>query len=155
MNTVPSLPLVPPSPGRARAAARAVRREAEAMALFPELRRFTTPEQRLSQVDEARAAAVAADDAFSVRTWRDALASYRRLTGERRKLVQGQWRRGCLPRTAYYFADLVHQVEAGRLSTDGYRSIPVNEAHALRSRERIQYRAADLPGITDEPFIAP
>ncbi len=145
-----------PSPGRLRAAARAVRREAESMALFPELRRFSTPEERLGQVDAVRTAAIAADRALEARTWRNARARCRALPAHRRETVRREWERGDLPRTAAYYADLVHQVAVGRLDGDGYRAIPVSAARALLRPTRPMAADSELPGLTvDEPCCTP
>jgi hypothetical protein len=120
------------SPQRIHAAKRAVSKEAEDMALFPEMRRYSTPEERLDQVDGNSADFTARMRQFLARTWRDGRARLRALPPERRAIVMEHWNSNWGPkREASYFADLVHQVESGRLTAAGYRIIPASQATAL------------------------
>lgn len=97
------------TPRRVAAAARAVRREADAMPLFPELRRFTSTEERLNQVQEDGAAAIGRMRDFQAAAWREARAILR---GEMRQSqaagIMAYWQGGWSgPRTGTYLLGMI------------------------------------------------
>lgn len=87
----------PVTPPRMAAARRAVKREAESVALFPELRRFTTPEERLAQVDEDSAGRHRYMRAFMAAAWRQARREIKTLRPLQAEGILRWWAKGVCP----------------------------------------------------------
>jgi len=92
---------------RLAAARRAVKREAESVALFPELRRFTTPEERIEQADKAAAEYCARLDAARAEMEDKAIRRFLTLPDAIQEQVAERWMRKIYPDDIYYFADLM------------------------------------------------
>jgi hypothetical protein len=85
------------TPLRVKAAERAVRREAENMPLFPELRRVHTVEQRMEQMD-IRADIIAQRlRAGRAKMWREARAFLRALPQADRERLLAKWNTRFMP----------------------------------------------------------
>ena len=93
------------TPLRIKAAERAVKREADRMALFPELRRFTTVEQRCDQMEKRSLGIAARLRAARAKNWREARQFLRRLSSEDRSRVLAKWNTRFTPgNPTYLFA---------------------------------------------------
>lgn len=96
---------------RLAAAARAVKREADAMPLFPQLRRYSTVEERMSQTD-ARWASLAAQRRDSqASAWRRARAALRALPPLQRAGILRYWRESSVPAEGHYLLDILHGIK--------------------------------------------
>jgi len=82
---------------RIAAAKRAVQREADDMALFPELRRFHTEQERMSQQDGNYLRLAAALRKGKARCWRDCRRILRELPPEIRERVRAKWETRFMP----------------------------------------------------------
>jgi hypothetical protein len=82
---------------RLAAAKRAVQREADAMALFPELRRFHTEEERMTQQDGNYLRLAAALRKGKARCWRDCRRILRELPADIRARVLAKWETRYMP----------------------------------------------------------
>jgi hypothetical protein len=95
---------------RLSAARRALRREADAVALFPELQPTETPEQRIARLDANAAAHLQKIRDHTAATWRRARRALRSLTSAQLAQVMERWH--CAnwhpPHEAHYLADLIH-----------------------------------------------
>jgi len=79
------------TPLRIKAAERAVRKEADKMALFPELRKFTTVEERIDSMDKRSDFICQTLRSGRARMWRDARAFVRALPGQERERLREKW----------------------------------------------------------------
>src|SRR5262245_16956658 len=93
------------------AAGRALRRERDAVALFPELQPTETPEQRIARMDAAAAAHLQTVRDRTAATWRRARRAFRALTQAQRAHVLAHWNAATWhpPHEAHYLADLIHE----------------------------------------------
>lgn len=100
------------TPGVERAAVKAVQREADTMALFPKMRRFSSVEQRIAQQDESMLISISRLRALAAHHWREARRMLRSLPEDCRMRVMSRWQDDTYkaPRDAAYFADFVRQV---------------------------------------------
>jgi len=100
-----------PVTGRRLAAARrALQRQADAVALFPELAPTETPAERVDRFDAECVAAVQRWRDHAARTWRRARRQLRALPPEQRAAVLAQWQNKFLPKQAHYLADIIFTV---------------------------------------------
>ena len=100
-----------PVTGRRLAAARrALQRQTEKVALFPELAPKETPAERVHRFDSDSVAMVQRMRDHQAQTWRKARRQLRALTPEQRAEVLAQWNNKFLPKTAVYLADIVFTV---------------------------------------------
>jgi len=79
------------TPLRIKAAERAVQREADKMALFPELRRFTTVEERMENMDNREDVICQRLRNCRARMWREVRAFVRGLPEEDRNRLLEKW----------------------------------------------------------------
>lgn len=82
---------------RIAAAKRAVQREADAMALFPELRRVHTVEERQEQMDDRAMRFIAHMRACRAEAWREVRRILRELPDEARAHVLAKWETRYMP----------------------------------------------------------
>lgn len=96
---------------RLSAARRALQRQADAVALFPELQPTETPEQRIARLDAQAEAHYQQIRDHAAATWRRARREFRTLTPTQRDQVLAQWHAPTWhpPHEAHYLADLIHQ----------------------------------------------
>jgi hypothetical protein len=95
------------TPRRLSAARGAVRRETAAVALFPELARWRTPEERIADMD-ARADAYAKHmDTVLAEMEREAVERWNKLTYEQQGAVAQEWLSTKCPRGIEYFLDVM------------------------------------------------
>lgn len=100
-----------PVTGRRLAAARrALQRQADSVALFPELAPKKTPAERIDRFDSDSVAMVQRMRDHQAQTWRRARRQLRALTPEQRAEVMRQWSNKFLPRTAVYLADIIFTI---------------------------------------------
>lgn len=85
------------TPLRVKAAARAVQREADAMPLFPELRRVTTVDQRMEQMDTRSDAIATRLRAGRAAMWREARKFIRSLSDEDKARLLEKWNSEFMP----------------------------------------------------------
>lgn len=79
------------------AAERAVKREAEAMALCPELRRFSTVEERQKQMDHRTEYMTASLRRGRAQMWRQVRKDFRALPPEVRQRILAKWQTRYMP----------------------------------------------------------
>lgn len=105
------------SPRQVANAQRAVAREADSMALFPDLCRVRSAEEKLAQLDRAYAIQVHGRRSLAARQWRWARRILRTLPATCQQKVWYHWNHPTWhpPREAAYFADLV-RCEARQLA---------------------------------------
>jgi hypothetical protein len=106
-----------PSGRRIAAAKKAVAREADAMALYPELRRDTDPIQRIERIDRSQDAYVQRLRDYDAGVWRRARYLYRALPADARALIDWDNPRAVVPAKGHYLATRVYQ-EARRMAED-------------------------------------
>lgn len=103
----------PPSARRLAAARRAIQRDLDSVALFPELARFKTPEERIERMDEAGRAYWQDMRNFRARKWREARRQIRELPEHLRQQVLAYWNKTngfhC-PFDPHYLLDHIHQL---------------------------------------------
>jgi hypothetical protein len=95
---------------RLSAARRALQREADKVALFPELQPTETPAQRIARLDAAAEAHFQRLRDHTAATWRRARRAFRSLTPEQREQVLSRWNAPTWhpPHEAHYLAALIH-----------------------------------------------
>ena len=93
---------------RLSAARRALQRQADAVALFPELAPAESPAQRLDRLDAESLAMVQRWRQQTADTWRRARRQLRALSAEQRAAVMARWANPFLPKHAHYLADIIH-----------------------------------------------
>src|SRR5512143_4355340 len=95
---------------RLSAARRALQRQADEVALFPELQPTETPEQRIARLDADAQAHHQRIRDHTAATWRRARRALRSLTPAQLAQVMDRWH--CTnwhpPHEAHYLADLIH-----------------------------------------------
>lgn len=97
-----------PVTGRRLAAARrALQRQADAVALFPELAPAETPAERVDRFDAEAVAMVQRLRDHTAQTWRRARRQLRALPPGQRAEVLRQWDNKFLPKQAHYLADII------------------------------------------------
>ena len=91
-------------------ARRALQREADKVALFPELQPTETPEQRIARLDADAAAHLQKIRDHTAATWRRARRALRTLTPTQLAEVMDRWHSPNWhpPQQAHYPADLIH-----------------------------------------------
>ena len=95
---------------RIAAARRALQRQADSVALFPELAPSETAEKRVDRFDFESVAMVQQMRDHQAQTWRRARRQLRALTLEQRAEVMRQWSNKFLPKTAVYLADIIFTI---------------------------------------------
>ena len=95
---------------RLSAARRALQRQADEVALFPELQPTETPEQRIARLDADAEAHFQRLRDHTAATWRRARRAFRSLTAAQREQVLARWNAPTWhpPHEAHYLADLIH-----------------------------------------------
>jgi len=99
-----------PSNRRIAAAKKAVAREADAMALYPELRRDTDAMQRIERIDRGVAAWIQDMRDQEAHTWRYARKIYRLMPPEMRGKIDWDSPGNPRPAKPYYLADQIYQM---------------------------------------------
>ena len=89
-------------------AARAVARDKESVALFPELAHHQTAAQRIAAIDAENEAHFQRMRDHTAQTWRRARRALRQLPVGLRAEILAKWNEGYLPAHAHYLADLIH-----------------------------------------------
>ena len=94
---------------RLSAARRALQRQADAVALFPELQPTETPQQRIARLDAEAAAHLQKIRDHTAATWRRARRTLRTLTPAQFAQVMARWHSPNWhpPHEAHYLADLI------------------------------------------------
>ena len=98
----------PVSARRLAHAARAVARDKESVALFPELAHHQTAAERIAAIDAENEDHFQRMRDHTAQTWRRARRTLRQLPPERRAEILAKWNQGYLPAHAHYLADLIH-----------------------------------------------
>ena len=95
---------------RLSAARRALQRQADEVALFPELQPTETPEQRIARLDTDAKAHFQRLRDHTATTWRRARRAFRSLSAIQREQVLARWNAPTWhpPHEAHYLADLIH-----------------------------------------------
>jgi hypothetical protein len=99
--------------GRERAAVQAVRREAESVPLFPELRRFVSVEERKRMVEDVAAEFRARLRNSTAMQWRKARAELRALPQGTREGVLRYWTVCGCPAAPSYLLGLIREQKRG------------------------------------------
>lgn len=87
------------SPRRISCAKKAVEKEAEAMALCPDLRRYSNLEERITLMDQREIRITTHMRAARARLWREARAMIRSLSPEARATLKQKWNTRFMPGT--------------------------------------------------------
>lgn len=85
------------TPLRLKAAERAVKKEADAMPLFPELRRVQTVEERIVKMDNREDVITKRLRDWKAQTWRKARAYLRTLSASERERLLAKWNTRFMP----------------------------------------------------------
>ena len=101
------------SVGRIRAAEKAVAREAADLPLFPELRRWTSADDRMSDMERQSAAFILRIRDGHAVTWRSVRHTLRRIPRTQRIGILLYWRQCSCPAESYYLADILHGMLVG------------------------------------------
>lgn len=101
------------SPQRVRAAERAVQRDHDAVALFPELRKETTVEDRLQRIERGRQEASTENRQRRAREWRNARRRLATLPPLVRAGVLRYWNTTSVPGDPVFLASFVTQAQRG------------------------------------------
>lgn len=97
---------------RLAAAKRALQRQADAVALFPELQPTETPEQRCERFDLASVATVQRWRDDEAKRWRRARRELRAMTAEQQAQVDRRWAQNrFMPKTAVYLLESIRAVK--------------------------------------------
>jgi hypothetical protein len=97
-----------PTPRRLAAARRALKRQADDVALFPELAPTETPEERVARFDADTDKAVASWRDLEAKHWRRARAQFRALTTEQQARVsQAFWGNRFMPKNGTYLLETI------------------------------------------------
>lgn len=94
--------------GRIRAAQKAVSREAAEMPLFPELRRWSNADERMTDMDRQSAAFAQRMRDRHAETWKAVRQTLRRLPLPQRVGILLYWRQCSCPAESHYLADMLH-----------------------------------------------
>jgi hypothetical protein len=118
-NRYPRRTFRPITGRRLSAARRAIQRQADEVALFPELQPTETPEQRIARMDAAAEAHWQTIRDQTAATWRRARREFRSLTPAQRDQVLARWHAPNWhpPHDAHYLADLIHTATRPQPST--------------------------------------
>lgn len=111
----PKLPERKPSPQRIAAARAAIRRERDAVPLFPELVRpqFASVEVRIATNEEAARAAIQDMRDFNAASWRKARRELRSLRPLQRAGLMTWWNRGITPGNPSYLLGAIRDCHRG------------------------------------------
>ena len=101
------------TPRKLQAAERAVRKDAESVPLFPELRRYESVADRIADVNAGHLAFVLKHRAFRAYSWRRAGRARRALLPLQRKAVDAKWNRGHIPGDPSYLCDIIWCLPVG------------------------------------------
>ena len=104
------------TPRRLAAARRALTRQAEAVALFPDLQPTETPQQRCDRFDLDGVATVQRWRDAEADRWRRARRTLRTLSAEQRAQVHARFTLNrFMPKTAFYLLEIIRAVCAPQL----------------------------------------
>jgi hypothetical protein len=103
------------TPLRMKAAERAVKREAEAMPLFPALRRLHTVEERIEKMDSREESITKRLRDGRAQTWRKARAYLRTLTQSERERLLSKWNTKFMPGGPADFLTLARMMQINPL----------------------------------------
>jgi hypothetical protein len=99
------------TPRRLAAARRALQRQADAVALFPELQPTQTPQERCEQFDAETVAMVQRWRDHEAASWRRARRMFRALPSQQRAQVETRfWGNRFMPKTAVYLLENIYAV---------------------------------------------
>ena len=99
------------TPRRLAAARRALQRQADAVALFPELQPKQTPQERCEQFDQQAADMVQRWRDAEAANWKRARRLFRALESEARARVEERyWGNRFMPKTAVYLLEVIRAV---------------------------------------------
>jgi hypothetical protein len=104
------------TPRMLAAAGRAVRRELDSVALFPELARYQTIEDRKAEVEQWSASFSARMRAYNANAWRRARRELRALPPTTRAGLVRYWNAAGCPGDPTYLLDLLHRQRTTRQS---------------------------------------
>jgi DNA-directed RNA polymerase specialized sigma24 family protein len=96
--------------GAFAAARRALQRQADEVALFPELAPTESPAERVERFDAESLATVQRWRDHAAHTWRRARRQLRSLPPEQRAAVMARWSNKFLPKQAHYLADITFTI---------------------------------------------
>ena len=123
------------------AAERAVQREADAMALCPELRRFSTVDERQEQMDRREAFMTASLRLGRAEMWRKVRKDFRALPAAVREKVMGKWETRYQPGDPAAFSSTI-LMQAGEPYASQLRSKWISELCRMYSQNSFIERHA-------------
>ena len=104
------------TPRRLAAASRALQKQADAVALFPELQPTQTPQERCEQADRETVAMVQRWRDREAANWKRARRMFRALpTATRAQVEANFWGNRFMPKTAVYLIETIRAVGAPQL----------------------------------------
>jgi hypothetical protein len=121
------------------AAERAVKREADAMALCPELRRFSTVAERQKQIDHRAEYMTAALRLGRAKTWRKVRKDFRALPPEVRQRILAKWQTRYMPGDPAAFSSTM-LMQAGEPYASQLRQKWIAEMRAEYSQNSVDQR---------------
>ena len=99
------------TPRRLAAARRALQRQADAVALFPELQPTQTPQERCEQADRDTVAMVQRWRDHEAASWKQGRRMFRALPPTTRAQVEARfWGNRFMPKTAVYLLEIIRAV---------------------------------------------
>ena len=105
---------------RLSAARRAIQRDRDSWALFPEYVKHHTAEERIAAVDEDVSAAFQLRRHQRAEAWRRARAALRQMPEQQRRDAMEFWQRGIYPASPEYLLALIRSITTGRFKLAEY-----------------------------------
>lgn len=133
------------TPQRLAAARRRVARDKEECALFPELVKHNTPEERIAEQEEDRVQWRRKMRAHWADSWRQARRELRAMPASKQQSIIRYWNLGHLPGSPSYLLSIIHASKRGRCFW-----------HALAEHRRLQLIGqGKLPNPLDRLITKP
>ena len=135
---------------RLSAARRAIQRDRDSWALFPEYVKHHTAEERIAAVDEDVSAAFQLRRQQRAEAWRRARAALRQMPVQQRRDAMEFWQRGIYPASPEYLLALIRSITTGRFKLAEYD----REIESARRIGRQNRLSADSPSKTCSRSLA-
>jgi len=135
---------------RLSAARRAIKRDRDSWALFPEYVKHHTAEERIAAVDEDVSAAFQLRRKQRAEAWRRARAALRQMPAQQRRDAMEFWQRGIYPASPEYLLALIRSITTGRFKLAEYD----REIESARRIGRQNRLSADSPSKTCSRSLA-
>lgn len=143
------------TPRRIANARRAVKREQESVALFPELARYQTVEDRIADIDSDEVKTVLKMRTHYAASWREARRKLAALPAISRAGVMRYWQdeQIHLPRDAAYLLGIIREVEMGKRSI--WRDLRIRRQLQLMWQGKLPRSVAQAIRVWDWDYSKP